>query len=131
MTVLERLNMELANRQYLSEGQYKQYLIENNLDYEASYNKDTMQRDLLYTVIDILNAVCNDTDTMKSVTTEFETIGRAYEYLQQRIQEIRNKIASLPDEISGEESGQFSLMYTNSRKKWYRLTPNLCRTKNR
>jgi len=117
MTVLERLNMELANRQYLSEGQYKQYLIENNLDYEASYNKDTMQRDLLYTVIDILNAVCNDTDTMKSVTTEFETIGRAYEYLQQRIQEIRNKIASLPDEISGEESGQFSLMYTNSRKK--------------
>lgn len=131
MTVLERLNMELANRQYLSEGQYKQYLIENNLDYEASYNKDTMQRDLLYTVIDILNAVCNDTDTMKSVTTEFETIGRAYEYLQQRIQEIRNKIASLPDEISGEESGQFSLMYTNSRKKWYRLTWNLCRTKNR
>lgn len=52
---------------------------------------------------------------MKSVTTEFETVGRAYEYLQQRIQEIRNKIASLPDYESGEEAGQFSLIYANGR----------------
>ena len=42
MTVLERLNMELSNQQYLTEEQYKQLLTENELDYETDYDKQTM-----------------------------------------------------------------------------------------
>ena len=110
MKVYDRLKMELSNRQYLTEEQYIQFLIENNLQPEVEYDKETMQRDLLYTVIDILDAIKNDTDSMKSITTEFETIGRAYEYLDRRTQEIKNKIASLPSDEDTENC--FSLMFT-------------------
>lgn len=65
---------------------------------------------LLFTVIDVLEAVANDTDIMQSISTEFTTVGAAYKYIEQRIGQIKDKIASIPE--PDEEYSCFSLMYT-------------------
>lgn len=113
MTVLERLNMELSNQQYLTEEQYKQLLTENELDYETDYDKQTMQKPLLFTVIDVLEAVANDIDIMHSISTEFSDIGQAYQFIEVRISQVKDKIAAIPDE--NEDYNYFSLMFTNNR----------------
>lgn len=113
MTVLERLNMELSNQQYLTEEQYKQLLTENELDYATDYDKQTMQKFLLFTVIDVLEAVANDIDIMHSISTEFSDIGQAYQFIEVRISQVKDKIAAIPDE--NEDYNCFSLMFTNNR----------------
>ena len=110
MQVLDRLKMELSNQEYLDENQYIQYLVENNLSPKAEYDKKTMQKDLLFAVIDVLEAVANDIDLMTSISTEFSNIGQAYEFIEARIQQIKDKIAAIPDE--DEDYNCFSLMYS-------------------
>lgn len=110
MRVYDRLMMELANQQYLTEIQYKQYLVENDLDPGAEYVKTYMQKQLYFTVIDILEAVQNDIDIMTDISTEFADIGQAYEFLEQRVINLKDKIASIPE--PEEEYSAFSLMYT-------------------
>jgi hypothetical protein len=112
MTVLERLKLELANKEYLTDAEYDQFLKENNFDTidEPDYDKATMQKALLLTVIDILEVVSNDVDIMRRVETEFTTTSDAYKHLQERIQNIKDRIASIPD--AEEEYSPFSLMYT-------------------
>lgn len=110
MTVYDRLLMELSNQMYLTEAQYIQLLTENGLTSTSSYDKSTMQKALLYTVIDVLDAVMNDVDSMRSVSTEFADIGAAYQFLEQREQNVKDKIAAIPD--PQEESSPFSLLYT-------------------
>lgn len=115
MQILDRLKMELSNQKYFPDEQYTQFLTENGLTATAEYNKDTDQRKLLLTVLDILEAISNDIDIMTSVTTEFNTTGAAYKYIEQRIAQVKDKISSLPDENEEEEYSCFSLMFTNSR----------------
>lgn len=110
MKVYDRLLMELSNQQYLTEEQYNQYLIENELVPTDEYIKAEMQKQLLFTVIDILEAVTNDIDLMTGISTEFSDIGQAYEFLEMRIINIKDKIASIPD--PEEDMSAFSLMYT-------------------
>lgn len=110
MRVYDRLKMELGNQEYLTEEQYLQYLIENNLNPNAEYIKNDMQKQLLFTCIDILEAVCNDIDVMTNISTEFSNIGQAYQFLEARIINLKDKIASIPD--PEEETSAFSLMYT-------------------
>ncbi len=110
MTVLERLSLELSNKEYLTQEEYKQFLSENELISIDEYNKATMQKQLLLTVVDILEVVANDVDIMRKVETEFTTTSDAYKYLQERIQNIKDRIASIPD--AEEEYSPFSLMYT-------------------
>ena len=117
MKVYDRLLMELANQQYLSEEQYKQYLIENDLKPTAEYVKADMQKQLYFTVIDILEAMQNDMDVMTSISTDFADIGQAYEFLEQRVMNLRDKIASIPD--PEEEYSAFSLMYTRGGTRTY------------
>lgn len=117
MKVYDRLMMELANQQYLTEEQYNQYLIENDLDPTAEYVKADMQKELLFTVIDILEAMQNDIDIMTDISTEFTDIGQAYEFLEQRVFNLKDKIASIPD--PEEEYSAFSLMYTRGGTKTY------------
>lgn len=112
MQNLDRLKMELSNQEYLTEDQYIQYLTENNLDPNAEYVKKDMQKQLLFTVIDILEAVSNDIDIMSTISTEFSNIGQAYEFIEARIAQLKDKIASIPDE--DEEYNCFSLMYTKN-----------------
>ena len=110
MQVLDRLRMELSNQQYFSDEQYIQFLTENSLVPTDEYNKPTMQKNLLYTVLDVLEAVTNDIDLMTGISTEFSNIGQAYEFLEARIQQVKDKIASIPD--PEEDYTCFSLMYT-------------------
>lgn len=110
MQVLQRLKMELSNQQYFTDEQYIQFLVENDLTYTDEYDKPSMQKNLLYTVLDVLEAVTNDIDLMTGISTEFSDIGQAYQFLEARIQQVKDKIASIPD--PEEEYLCFSLMYT-------------------
>ena len=112
MTVLERLKMELSKKAYFEDSEYIQFLDENDLTDTAEYNKATMQKKLLYTVVDILEAVSNDIDAMRRVETEFETTDAAYKYLQTRIQDMKKRISTIPDEVDPEKDSAFSLMFT-------------------
>ena len=111
MQVLDRLKMELSNKSYFPDEQYNQFLAENSLTSTAEYDKTTMQKQLLYTVLDILEAVSNDIDIMRSIETEFSNEGSAYKYIADRIQQVKDKIASIPE--PDEEYSCFSLMYTD------------------
>ena len=97
MNILNRLKLELGNQEYFKDEQYTQFLIENDLVATDTYDKSTMQRNLLLTVLDILEAVSNDIDTMRRTTTEFTDVTSAYKALQQRIDKVKDKIASLPE----------------------------------
>ena len=110
MQVLDRLKMELSNQQYFPDNQYIQFLTENSLTSTDEYDKSTMQKSLLFTVVDILEAVTNDIDLMTGISTEFSNIGQAYEFLEARIQQVKDKIASIPE--PEEDYSCFSLMYT-------------------
>lgn len=110
MQVLDRLRMELSNQSYFSDEQYIQFLTENSLVPTDEYDKPTMQKNLLYTVLDVLEAVTNDIDLMTGISTEFSNIGQAYEFLEARIQQVKDKIASIPE--PEDDYTCFSLMYT-------------------
>ena len=115
MQVLDRLKMELFNQEYFTDEQYIQFLSENGFDADLAewkdiYDKATMQKRLLLTVLDILEAVANDVDIMTGISTEFSNIGQAYQFIEQRISKVKDKIAAIPKE--NEEYNCFSLMYT-------------------
>ena len=74
MTVLERLKLELANKEYFKDSEYQVFLEENDLTHTDTYNKTTMQKSLLLTALDILSAVANDVDIMRKVETEYMNI---------------------------------------------------------
>ena len=110
MQVLQRLKMELSNQEYFSDEQYIQFLTENSLVPTDEYDKSTMQKQLLCTVIDILEAVTNDIDLMTGISTECSDIGQAYQFLEARIQQVKDKLLAIPD--PEEDYSCFSLMYT-------------------
>lgn len=112
MTILERLKLELGNKEYFTDEEYLQLLKENgyNVDNMQEYNKETDQKIMLLTVLDVLEAVSNDVDIMRKVETEFTTTSDAYKHLQERIQNIKDRIASIPD--AEDEYSPFSLIYT-------------------
>lgn len=113
MTVLDRLKMELSNREYFPDEQYTQFLTENSLTATDEYSKSSMQRNLLLTVLDVLEAVSNDLDVMRSIQTEFSTESAAYKWMADRIQQVKDKIATIPDPDEEENSSCFSLMFTH------------------
>ena len=98
-------------KRLLSDEQYIQFLTENSLTPADEYDKSTMQKSLLFTVVDILEAVTNDIDLMTGISTEFSNIGQAYEFLEARIQQVKDKIAAIPE--PEEDYSCFSLMYTS------------------
>lgn len=112
MKVLDRLRMELSNQSYFPEEQYIQFLVENDLDPTKEYIKNDMQKRLLYTVLDVLEAVTNDIDLMTGISTEFSDIGQAYQFLEARIQQVKDKIMAIPE--PEEDYSCFSLMFTNN-----------------
>lgn len=113
MQILDRLKMELSNQQYFTDEQYTQFLAENNLLPENTYIKEEMQKQLLLTVLDVLEAVANDIDLMTSISTEFSNIGQAYQFIEMRIAQVKDKVAAIPE--PNEDFSCFSLMYTRVR----------------
>lgn len=111
MTNLDRLKMELANKEYFADELYTTWLSENGLVASDEYNKEMDQRKLLFTCLDVLESVSNDVDLMRKVETEFATTSQAYSYLEKRIAAIKDKIEEITDKV--EEYSCFTLMYTN------------------
>ena len=107
---LERLQMELANRQYLSEDQYKVLLRENGLEWGDEYLM-IHRRALLSTILDIFDILSNDIDLFRKVETEFVTSTAAYEALSNRMLKIKNKIAEIDTEDGTKSGNCFSSMY--------------------
>lgn len=108
--VLDRLKLELNNKDYFEDNEYIIYLNENNLNENDSYNKETMQKNLLLTVVAVLEAVSNDIDKMRKIQTEFETTDGAYTYLSKRIQDLKEKINIIPD-TSDNETNNVSKLF--------------------
>lgn len=113
MTNLARLKLELGNKAYFTDEEYISFLNENDLSGDSDYNKEESQKNLLFTVLDILEAVSNDIDLMRSVETEFATVSAAYEHLVKRIAAIKERIAAIPE--PDEEYSCFSLMFARNR----------------
>ena len=110
MQNLERLKLELNNKEYFTDEEYIQFLDENNLNNLDEYNKSTNQRNLLWTVVDILESVANDVDLMRKVETEFATTSDAVKHINDRIERIKNRIQTIPD--AEEEYSNISLFFT-------------------
>ncbi|MDW7663092.1 MAG: hypothetical protein SCL54_16945 [Bacillota bacterium] len=100
MKIIERLTMELNNKEYFSAAELTIFLEENTLVADATYVKDTHQRNLLYTVVDILEAVSNDVDLLRKTETEFMTTESAYKHLQERIEKIKQRIYTISDNVN-------------------------------
>lgn len=110
MSNLERLRLELANRQYLPDEQFRVLLAENGLEAMVDYGAAN-RRALLATVLDILEILANDIDLFRKVETEFTTTSAAYDALSSRILEIKNKIATIDAESGARNDSCFSFMY--------------------
>jgi hypothetical protein len=108
MNTLQRLKLELNNKQYFTDEEYSIFLTENNLDPIATYTKETHQRDLLYTCIDVLESLANDTDMMTKVETEFLTTSECVKWIEQRIQSIQQRINNI--EVVTDQS-PFTLLF--------------------
>ena len=109
ITTLNRLKIELNNKEYYPDDTLTMYLEENDLSADAEYQKLTMKKQLLQTVYDILQSLSNNIDLFRSVTTEFATTSQAYKYLQQRINDIEVRILSIPD--GTETTSAFNFIY--------------------
>lgn len=97
MTNIERLKLELANKQYFTDEEYTVFLEENGLEASETYSKEKNQLDLLETVLAILEALSNNIELYMSIQTEFTTTSSAYESLNNRISALEKKIAELPN----------------------------------
>lgn len=104
VTTLNRLKIELNNKEYYTDDVLTMYLDENGLTATATYQKSTMQKQLLQTVYDILQSLSNNIDLFRSVELEFATVGEAYQYLKQRMEDIEVRILSIPDSTETKNS---------------------------
>lgn len=96
MTNLERLKLELNNKEYYTDDEYTVFLEENNLTPTDTYDKTTMQIKLLETVVTVLETLANDVDLMRKIQTDdVATIDQAYEWLEKRLNVLKNKIQEL------------------------------------
>lgn len=115
MTNLERLKMELGYKEYCSEADFCTLLKENNLVPSEQYTKVDNQRNLLLTVLDVLNILINDIDLYRKLTDEvsgFSTT-QAYSQLSKRIEVLKEQIESIP--LPEEEYSNVTLFFTRRR----------------
>ena len=115
MTNLERLKMELGHKQYCTDEEFSSLLEENSLVPSEEYTKANNQRNLLLTVLDVLNILINDIDLYRKLTDEvsgFSTT-QAYSQLSKRIEALREQIELIP--IPEQEYSCVSLFFTRGR----------------
>lgn len=102
MTNLERLKLELSNKQYYTDEEYSVFLNENNLIPTDTYSKNNNEIDLLKTVVNILETLSNDVDLMRKIDSkDITSIDQASLYLSKRITSIENKILDLEEKKNG------------------------------
>ena len=112
MTNLERLKLELSNKEYYTDDEYKVFLEENNLISADTYDKSSNQINLLETVVSILETLSNDVDIMRKIDNkDIVSIDQASKYLSQRIYNINKKILDLKEEQ--DDTGNISFLFYN------------------
>lgn len=112
MSNLERLKIELNNKDYFNFMELEQFLKENNLDSNEKYSKENNQAQLLQTVIDILESLMNNVDYFRQIQTEFTTTTAAYSYLKDRIDQLERKILTIQAESDTNASNVIFMYHT-------------------
>lgn len=113
MTNLERLKLELSNKQYYTDTEYSVFLNENELSPTTTYVKADNQIHLLETVVSVLESLGNDVDLMRKIDNkDIITVDQASKYLSQRIYNINTKIAQLKEDAEPTTSN-ISFMFYN------------------
>ena len=115
MTILERMKLELNNKNYYTDAEYTQFLIEagESLVTDA-YNNNTNRRSVLRAVKAVFESLANNIDYFRTITTEFATTTQAMGYINDRINAYDKQIAELDalDTASGTTSN-ITFMYRN------------------
>lgn len=117
MTVIERLKLELNHKDYFEDTDLYVFCNENDLTPSETYIKSTMQRGLLLTVIDILEAVCNDVDLMRTVadSTTGLSVTDAYKLMQDRIQDLKSKVSTISVPGDTNDYSNVSVLFSSRR----------------
>lgn len=99
MTILQRLKLELSNKDYYTDEEYSMFLEENKLKPTDEYSKNDDQIKLLQTVVSILETLANDVDLMRKIDSkDIISTDQAVKYLSLRIDTINKKIIDLKEE---------------------------------
>ena len=121
MTILERMKLELNNKNYYTDAEYTQFLIEAGIYNVAgeslvtdAYNNNTNRRSVLRAVKAVFESLANNIDYFRTITTEFATTTQAMGYINDRINSYNKQIAELDalDTASGTTSN-ITFMYRN------------------
>lgn len=105
MTNIERLKLELSNKEYYTNEEYEVFLEENNLESNSVYSKEDNQIKLLNAVIAVLETLSNDVDMMRKIDAkDITSIDQASKYLYMRINSIKAKIVEI-EEAKEENKG--------------------------
>ena len=116
MTVIERLKLELSNKEYYTDAEYTVFLDENSLMPNIDYDKSTMQRNLLFTCTDIFQTLANDVDVMRKIDlVGITSTDSAITWIRQRIEDIKTRIATI--EVEGaEDFTNVHMLFTRNRR---------------
>ena len=106
-TVLDRVKLQLNFKPYYSDDGLRIFIYENKLDPDATYDKDTDEKNMLKVVYEVLDTLANDISMFRKIETEFATEDQAYKYLQERIDDI-------PDPVDPEaDNSNITFMFYN------------------
>lgn len=98
-TNLNRLKLELNNKEYFTDEDYTLLLDENGLVATSSYVKSDNEIKLLETVISVLEALSNDTDLMRNIDSkDIISIDEAKSSIADRIYDLNKRIIELKQE---------------------------------
>lgn len=113
-TVLDRVKLQLNFKPYYSDEGLNIFIYENSLDPDATYNKDTDEKNMLKVVYEVLDTLANDISMFRKIETEFATEDQAYKYLQQRLKDLKGRIDDIPDPVDPEENNSnITFMFYN------------------
>lgn len=109
MTNLERLKMEIGDYN-IEDEKLIIYLMENDLDDNIEYDahSNTNKKAIYATALNVLESIANNPTTMKNYKTDDISITHFATNLQNRIDDLRKKIANMvTDEMVSENDATF------------------------
>lgn len=100
MNNLERIKFELSGKEYFDnqDNLLIDILDENGLDAADEYSKENDRIAMLESVYEVMQALSNNVEMFRKVETEFTTVSAAYQYLQNRLKDIRAEINRIQEE---------------------------------
>lgn len=114
MKVLERLKLQLSNKEYYTDQEYSIFLEENSLNPTDEYDKATMEIQLLETNVLVLETLSNDVDLMRKIqTNDIATIDQAYKYISAKITSLNEKILTLKEQAQEDGYSNINPLFFN------------------